>query len=71
MGRAIASPCIQVCCVEPVSGFCLGCYRTLPEIATWARKTDDERDVIMAALPSRMNQINPMFLPKSTPKKAS
>jgi uncharacterized protein len=66
MARAIASPCIQVCCVEPASGFCLGCYRTLPEIATWARKSDEEREAIMASLPTRMGQIDPMFLPKAS-----
>jgi uncharacterized protein len=65
MASAIASPCIQVCCVEPVSGICLGCYRTLPEIATWSRKTEAERALIMDALESRMSQLDPMYLPKS------
>jgi uncharacterized protein len=65
MATAIASPCIQVCCVEPVSGICLGCYRTLPEIATWARKSDDERATIMDDLPSRMTRLDPMYLPKA------
>lgn len=48
------SPCIQVCCVEPTSGLCLGCYRTLPEIATWERKSHEERASIMDDLPKRM-----------------
>lgn len=65
MAGSIASPCVQVCCVEPVSGLCLGCYRTLPEIATWARKTQVERDAIMAALPTRMSHLDPMYLPKT------
>jgi uncharacterized protein len=66
MASSLASPCIQVCCVEPVSGICLGCYRTLPEIATWARKSDGERADIMAELPTRMTKLNPMYLPKTT-----
>jgi uncharacterized protein len=65
MAGSIASPCIQVCCVEPVSGLCLGCYRTLAEIATWARKSEDERAVIMDALAARMHKLDPMYLPKS------
>jgi uncharacterized protein len=66
MASSVASPCVQVCCVEPVSGLCLGCYRTLPEIATWARKTDTERATIMEALPARMSQLDPMYLPKAS-----
>jgi uncharacterized protein len=66
VAQSIASPCVQVCCVEPVSGLCLGCYRTLPEIASWGRKTQDERSAIIAELPARMRQLDPMFLPKTT-----
>lgn len=64
MAGVVSSPCVQVCCIEPVSGLCLGCYRTLPEIATWSRKTDTERGFIMDALESRMSQVDPMYLPK-------
>ena len=32
---ALPSPCISVCQLDPVSGQCLGCYRTSAEIATW------------------------------------
>ena len=65
MGQSIASPCIQVCCVEPVAGICLGCYRTLPEIATWSRKSDDERADIMRALAGRAAKLDPMYLPQT------
>lgn len=37
------SPCIGVCHIDGRSKFCLGCYRTLPEIAQWHKKTEDER----------------------------
>jgi len=30
------SPCINVCSIGP-NGWCLGCYRTLNEIAGWVR----------------------------------
>jgi len=51
--RPIATPCVKVCAVDGATGYCLGCRRTLPEIAGWARLSDDERAAIMAALPDR------------------
>ena len=53
----IASPCLQVCMVDGRSRHCVGCYRTLPEIARWSRLTDTERDEIMQALPARGERI--------------
>ena len=55
--RSIATPCVQVCVVEGASSLCLGCYRTLSEIAGWSAMTDAERAVIMAALPGRERQV--------------
>jgi len=51
--KAIATPCVQVCVVDAGAGLCLGCKRTLPEIARWSRLSDDERAAIMAELPAR------------------
>lgn len=51
--RPIATPCVKVCAVDGATGYCLGCRRTLPEIAGWARLSDAEREAIMAALPDR------------------
>jgi uncharacterized protein len=51
--RPIATPCVKVCAVDGRSGFCLGCRRTLPEIAGWARLSDEERAAIMTDLPHR------------------
>ena len=45
--------------VDGQSGLCLGCFRTLPEIARWERFTDDERTQLMAALPARRSRISP------------
>lgn len=58
---AIASPCVKVCVVDGASNLCLGCYRTLPEIALWSRMTDAEREVVMSELPNRADQIDPRF----------
>ena len=57
--RAIATPCIKVCIVDPESSLCLGCYRTLMEIGAWARLPEDERARLMAELPERRSRIRP------------
>jgi predicted Fe-S protein YdhL (DUF1289 family) len=51
--RPIVTPCVKVCAVDGTTGVCLGCRRTLPEIASWSRLSDEERATIMAALPHR------------------
>lgn len=55
----VKTPCIKVCVVDGESGLCLGCYRRLSEVAGWSRLTPEERDSIMAELPSRRSQIRP------------
>jgi predicted Fe-S protein YdhL (DUF1289 family) len=57
--KPIKSPCVLVCAVDAESGLCLGCYRTLAEIAGWTRLTDAERERLMAELPSRRGRIRP------------
>jgi predicted Fe-S protein YdhL (DUF1289 family) len=49
----ISTPCIRVCVLDPDSGLCLGCGRTIDEIARWAAMTEAERTRIMADLPRR------------------
>jgi predicted Fe-S protein YdhL (DUF1289 family) len=49
----IVSPCINVCVLDPETGLCRGCGRTVDEIASWARMNDAERKRIMAELPHR------------------
>jgi predicted Fe-S protein YdhL (DUF1289 family) len=41
--RPVPSPCISVCRIDPVSGWCEGCQRTLEEIAAWGSMTDERR----------------------------
>ena len=57
--RPIATPCVQVCVVDGESGLCLGCYRTLGEVAGWSRLTDDARAFVIAELPARKSRIAP------------
>jgi uncharacterized protein len=47
------TPCIKTCVIDPGTGLCEGCARTLAEIATWSRLAPAERRRIMAELPTR------------------
>ncbi|MGH6950815.1 MAG: DUF1289 domain-containing protein [Vitreimonas sp.] len=52
--RPVSTPCIKVCAVSGRTGLCIGCGRTLAEIAGWGAMNDDERRAIMAQLPARL-----------------
>ncbi|MFD1197437.1 DUF1289 domain-containing protein [Brucella gallinifaecis] len=54
---AIESPCILVCVIDNHTGFCLGCARTLHEIAEWSVMGNDERRRVMAHLPKRHERL--------------
>ncbi|WP_426017981.1 DUF1289 domain-containing protein [Brevundimonas sp. DWR2-3-1b1] len=60
--KAIATPCVMVCAVDGESGLCLGCFRTLKEIAGWRALSDAEREAVMADLPTRRSQVDPAKL---------
>jgi uncharacterized protein len=40
--------------IDPGTSLCLGCGRTLPEIARWHRMESAERQTVMAQLAARM-----------------
>ena len=39
------SPCVAVCKLE--KNICIGCNRTVEEITSWSRMTDEQREVVM------------------------
>ncbi|MDZ4724925.1 MAG: DUF1289 domain-containing protein [Leptospira sp.] len=51
------SPCTKVCMMDPDSGFCAGCFRTLKEIGMWTLYSDEEKEKIRGELVERKNQI--------------
>ena len=55
----IASPCINVCKMDDQSGLCSGCFRTIEEIAVWARIDDSRRLGILAAVAKRRQEHDP------------
>ncbi len=50
----VSTPCIKVCAVSGQTGLCIGCGRTLAEIAGWAAMDEARRREIMAELPARL-----------------
>jgi uncharacterized protein len=48
-----SSPCISFCQMDERSGLCLGCARTIDEIAGWSGMDDATKTELMAQLPSR------------------
>lgn len=53
----IASPCINICQMDPASGLCRGCLRTLDEITRWSRIDDAERQGILDAVSERRQAV--------------
>ena len=53
MRDEVESPCVKVCVVHPTERLCVGCLRSIDEIARWSRMTQDERRDVMADLPAR------------------
>ncbi|MEM8797899.1 MAG: DUF1289 domain-containing protein [Pseudomonadota bacterium] len=53
----VVSPCIQVCVLEQESSICIGCGRTLDEIAQWSRLDFDQRSLIVDGLDARLKDL--------------
>jgi predicted Fe-S protein YdhL (DUF1289 family) len=49
----VRSPCISVCRIDDATGLCVGCLRTLEEIASWSILDDDARRAIWRAIAQR------------------
>lgn len=50
----VPSPCVSVCRMNPDSGWCEGCGRTIDEIAQWSSMSDEARRAIWAQLAGRL-----------------
>jgi predicted Fe-S protein YdhL (DUF1289 family) len=51
------SPCTKVCVMDAEQRYCLGCARTLDEIARWGEMGDAERTIVLRSLPSRVQRL--------------
>ena len=50
----IESPCVKICTLDARSGLCLGCGRTIDEIARWTAMSPAERSRVIGELPGRL-----------------
>ena len=50
----VGSPCVNVCQMHAATGWCIGCGRTLDEIAAWGRLDDAGKRAVWTLLPPRM-----------------
>src|SRR5260363_141816 len=53
MQQPFGSPCIDVCRLNPQTGYCEGCFRTLEEIRSWKTMTDSDKRGLFEALLAR------------------
>ncbi|CAN2533537.1 hypothetical+protein [Methylocapsa aurea] len=53
------TPCVKICRIDAPTGFCIGCARTMAEIAGWGAASADERKRILASLPARRERLLP------------
>jgi predicted Fe-S protein YdhL (DUF1289 family) len=44
--------------MDPQRGVCIGCCRTLDEIARWGGMTDSERETVMSGLAQRRKRLD-------------
>jgi hypothetical protein len=49
----VPSPCVNVCQMDPDSGLCTGCRRTLREIADWLEMTAEEKLAVLERVAQR------------------
>jgi uncharacterized protein len=50
----LLTPCVKVCVIDPISALCIGCGRTVDEIAAWTALSEPDRLTIMAELAGRL-----------------
>ncbi len=55
----LPSPCISVCRMEAVSGWCEGCFRTREEIASWSQASDSGKRAVWTLIEQRMAALQP------------
>ncbi len=49
----VPSPCISICSLDPVTGWCEGCGRSGDEIAAWPYATDEWRAALLREIDER------------------
>jgi predicted Fe-S protein YdhL (DUF1289 family) len=59
----IETPCVKICTLDARRGLCLGCGRTIDEIARWTSMTASERAQLILEFPERLAARDPAKTP--------
>jgi len=57
LASPVPSPCISVCRIDEASGLCVGCLRTLDEVAAWSTLDDAGKRAVWHAIAQRRGRI--------------
>ena len=57
MPDIVESPCNTVCEIDIASSYCIGCGRTLGEIAEWGEANPARQRTILVGLADRLTQL--------------
>ena len=49
----VPSPCISICRMDPQSGLCEGCYRTIEEIVAWGGASEEYKRSVWVEIRKR------------------
>ena len=55
--QPVPSPCVSICRMDPAGGLCVGCLRTIDEIAQWSTMTDDDKRAVLGLIEARAGQV--------------
>ena len=53
MAASVPSPCIGLCILDPGTGFCKGCFRTIEEIGAWIGLDEEGRRAVLVRVRER------------------
>ena len=69
--RPVPSPCVSVCVLDPQgTNVCIGCGRTLAEVAAWSELTNAQKRAVVALLPARLAALSRRDAPAHGPDDA-
>ena len=53
----VPSPCLSICVMNPTTGWCEGCLRSLAEIGDWAQLDDTHKRQVWSAIAQRLQSL--------------
>lgn len=55
----VPSPCVAICRMDESTGWCVGCQRTIDEIASWSLFDDEEKRQVWRLIEERRAALRP------------